>query len=308
MTTLQLPTIAVVTPSHNHGRFMGATVRSVLDQAYPRLDYFVADGASTDDTVATLKSFGPSVRWVSEPDRGQADAINKGFARTQGEILGWLNSDDLYAPRALAAVAESFARNPDVGVVYGNADFIDAAGKFIRPCAHIEPFARDRLLHYSDFLVQPAVFFRRALFESVGGLNAGLHWAMDYDLWLRMAEKARFVHLPRVLAKYRWLGESKTGSGGRARLAEIKSVAVRHGATGLPAYFRLEAVRLNLAEGIAAARRGRVDLVAARSAEAAMNVLTSPRAMASLFSMRTWRIILTGQRLRQAARLQSGSA
>jgi len=202
----ELP-VAIVTPSYNTGRYVGATVRSVLEQGYAPLDYLVMDGGSTDETVEVLKSFGARVRWVSERDKGQSDAINRGFGQTRGEVLGWLNSDDTYAPGALRAAAEFLAAHPDVAMVYGDADFIDASGQRIGRCQHVEPvFNPHRLLHYSDFIVQPAAFFRRSAFEAVGGLDPSLNWAMDYDLWLKFAAAGfKVAYLPRALANYRWL-------------------------------------------------------------------------------------------------------
>jgi len=301
------PTVSIVTPSFNHGPYIEATIRSVLEQDYPRLQYLVVDGGSTDQTVQILKKYESSpaaagrFRWISEPDRGQSDAINKGFSQTQGKILGWLNSDDTYAPGAISAVARFFAEHPIVDLVYGDADFIDASGSLIARCAHVEPFDRRRLLYYSDFIAQPAVFFRRKLLEAVGGLDTSLNWTMDYDLWLKAAACATFAYLPRVLANYRWLESSKTGTGGADRLREVETVVKRYGAGGLPAYFRLETARLHLLEAWEQARRGRLLRAGGQAVSAAAAVLASPRAIRSLFHARTWKIIWTGQVLRSRA-------
>jgi len=301
------PTVSIITPSFNHGPYIEATIRSVLEQDYPRLQYMVVDGGSTDQTLQILKKYESSqaaderFRWISGPDHGQADAINKGFSLNPGEILGWLNSDDTYAPGAISAVARFFAEHPEADLVYGDADFIDASGSLIARCAHVEPFDRRRLLHYSDFLAQPAVFFRRKLFEAVGGLDTSLNWTMDYDLWLKAAACATFAYLPRVLANYRWLESSKTGTGGADRLREVETVVKRYGAGGLPAYFRLETVRLHLLEAWADARRGRLLHAGSQAPSAAVAVLASPRAIRSLFHARTWKIIWTGQVLRSRA-------
>src|SRR5579862_6343243 len=293
-----LPSFSIVTPSFNHAKFIGATIQSVLDQNYPRLQYKIIDGGSTDGTVEILKTF-PKVEWSSEADRGQTDAINKGFGGATGEILAWLNSDDTYAPGALMAAAEIFAARPDVVLVYGNADFIDADGKIIAPCAHVEPFNFHRLLCYSDYLVQPAVFFRRDAVESVGGLDASLNWAMDYDLWLKLAKKGKFVYLPIVLANYRWLGGSKTAGGGMERIEEVRRVAMRHGAPGLPAFFHLEAVRLHLANCLGDLRGARLLSAFGHAMKGIASLVSSPRAIKSLFSVKTWRIIRTGRKLRR---------
>jgi glycosyltransferase involved in cell wall biosynthesis len=300
---ISIPTFAVVSPSYNTGAHVGAAVRSVLDQDWPHVDYLVMDGGSTDNTVEVLKSFGPRLKWVSQRDRGQADAINRGFAQTSGDVLGWVNSDDAYAPGALRAAAELLAANPDVAMVYGDADFIDAAGNRIGRCAHVEPvFSRRRLLHYSDFVVQPAAFFRRGAFDAVGGLDPSLNWAMDYDLWLKFAAaNYKVAYLPRVLAHYRWLGDSKSAAGGWARLKEVEVVAKRHGARRTPAYFRLERVNLHLTEGRQALRHRDLGSTVRSFSRATGNLISSPRAMWSLLSPKTWRVIYTGQVLRRRA-------
>jgi glycosyltransferase involved in cell wall biosynthesis len=284
----------------NPGKHLAATIQSVLLQDYPAVEYLVMDAGSTDGAVDLLRSFGDRLKWVSEPDRGQADAINQGFARTTGEILAWLNADDTYTPGAIRTAAEYLAAHPDVAVVYGNADFIDAAGHRIGPCAHVEPFNRNRLIHYSDFIVQPAAFFRRSAFDAVGGVDPNLHWTMDYDLWLKLAENHVFHQIPDVLANYRWLGESKTAGGGWKRLDEIRDLLRRHGA-GMPAYVRLECVNALMQEAASSVKRGRVIPAVERMSRALLTLLASPRAMASLCSLHTWRIIYTGQVLRKRA-------
>lgn len=296
----ELPRLAVVTPSYNTGRYIGAAVRSVLDQDYQNFDYMVMDGGSTDQTVDVLRGFGDRLRWVSQKDNGQADAINKGFAQTRGEILSWLNSDDTYAPGAFRAVAELFAANPDVDVVYGDADYTDAQGKFIAPCVHVEPFNRRRLFLYSDFIVQPATFFRRSAYEAVGGVDPDIHWALDYDLWLKMAQRFNFAYLPRRLADFRWLANNKTATGSWGRLDEIGRILRRQG-YGIPAFIRLERVNLHAREAIEALTRGNPRRAMASAARAAATTLSSPRVIRSLLSIHTWRIMWVGQVLRRRA-------
>src|SRR5437762_13389355 len=159
-----LPTVSIVTPSFNQAQYIEATIRSVLEQDYPAIEYSVMDGASTDGTLNVLRRYEGRLRWVSQRDAGQADAINKGFAQTSGEILGWLNSDDTFARGAVAAAVKFLLDHPNIAMVYGDADFIDRSGRYIGKCAHVEPYDRHRLVHYSDFIVQPAVFFRRSAF------------------------------------------------------------------------------------------------------------------------------------------------
>src|SRR5205814_7888102 len=138
-----------------------------------------------------------------------------------------LNSDDTYEPGAFRAVGEFFRDHPDVALVYGEADYTDAQGELIAPCVHVEPYSKHRLFYYSDFIVQPAAFFRRSAFEAVGSLDPGIHWAMDYDLWLRMAQRFQVAHLPRLLAHFRWLADNKTATGGWGRLDEIGRIFQR---------------------------------------------------------------------------------
>src|SRR5437763_6421147 len=161
-------TLSIVTPSFNTAQFLGDAIQSVLAQDWPRVNFVVMDGGSTDGSVELLRSFGDRVQWVSQIDGGQSDALNQGFARLGGEVLGWLNSDDTYAPGAFRAVMDYFEAHPDVALVYGDANFIDADNQLIGPCVHIEPYSRRRLFYYSDIIVQPAAFFRRSAFEAVG--------------------------------------------------------------------------------------------------------------------------------------------
>lgn len=296
------PTVSIITPSYNQAPWLDATVQSVLRQDYPAIEYLVMDGASTDGTIEILRGYNGRVRWVSRPDAGQTDAINKGFAATTGEILTWLNSDDTLEPGAVSAAVDYLQRHPDVAVVYGDANFIDPAGRYIGRCAHVEPFDAHRLLHYSDFIVQPAAFFRRSVFEEVGGLDADLHWSMDYDLWLKIARRHKMAYIPTVLANYRWFGANKTAVGGLQRIEEVERVARRHGAPRLPAYFCLEAVLVHAGEGVGQLKQGNPRGAVAAGVRAVRTVTGSPEAMRSLLDLNTWRIIWTGQVLRRRTR------
>lgn len=296
------PIVSIITPSFNQAAYIDATIQSVLRQDYTPIEYLVMDGGSTDGTIDRLRSYGPQLRWISRPDEGQTDAINKGFAATTGSILTWLNSDDTLEPGAVRAAVEYLEAHPDVAVVYGDANFIDPTGRFIGRCAHVEPFNRHRLLHYSDFIVQPAAFFRRSVFEEVGGLDKSLHWSMDYDLWLKIARRHKMAYIPRVIANYRWFGANKTAVGGMQRIEEVERVARRHGAPRLPAYFCLEAVLVHASEGVAELRKGNVAGALTRAKQAVRCVTGSPEAMRSLLDANTWRIIWTGQVLRRRTR------
>src|SRR3954447_22352897 len=157
------PTVSVVTPSFNQGEYIESTIRSVLGQDYPNVEYLIMDSASTDSTLEVLSKYSREhpqrMRFVSEKDRGQSHALNKAISQTRGEIIGWLNSDDTYEPGAIAVAVDFFQHHPDVDLVYGNANFVDPHDRVLARCAHIEPFNWHRFVHYTDFIVQPAAFF-----------------------------------------------------------------------------------------------------------------------------------------------------
>ncbi len=277
-----LPVVSIVSPSLNQGPYIEDTILSVLAQDYPRIEYVVRDGGSTDGSLAVLERYTGRVRWVSGPDAGQAAAINQGLRESTGEVLAWLNCDDTYEPGAVSAAVQYLRDHPEVMLVYGDATLTDARGTAIGPCAHVEPFALERLVHHGDIVVQPAAFFRREAFLAVGGLDESLHWTMDYDLWLKIGRRFPAAYLPRKLARCRWTGENKTSVGGFARLAEIERVGRRHGAGGLPAAFRLEMLALSLREARARAREGHLLAAAALGLRGTWAVVTSGRAVKSL--------------------------
>lgn len=202
-------TISIITPSFNQGKFIARTINSALSQDFLPTEYFVMDGGSTDQTLDVLKQYQDKIAWISEPDHGQAHAVNKGFKKATSDIIGWLNSDDIYYPQALQKIMQFFQDHPDCDVVYGMANHIDANDNIIEAYP-TEAWNIDRLKK-TCFLCQPAVFFRRRVFEQFGFLNEDLNFCMDYEYWLRMALKgARFSFLPSVLAGSRLHEETKT--------------------------------------------------------------------------------------------------
>lgn len=224
----RLPSISLVTPSLNQGKFIRATIESVLSQGYPDLDYRVQDGGSTDETLAALRAYEPRVPFVSEKDRGQADAINRGLSRAKGEVLGYLNSDDVLLPGALAAVGEAFAANPDLLFVWGRARYLDEAGDAVSPYL-VSPDAIERLAD-ACFIAQPAAFFRRQVWDAIGPFDESLHHTMDYDYWLRIAERyprSRMRFLERELAGCRMHANAKTVAGWTRALDEIFALVRR---------------------------------------------------------------------------------
>lgn len=194
------PLVSIVTPSYNQGRFIEETVLSVKNQDYPDIEHIIVDGGSTDDTLEILKRYEGTynLRWISEPDEGQADAVNKGFDMAQGEIIGWLNSDDVYFDTGtISAVVEAFQKHPEADVVYGDCAYIWEDGTILRiQC--VPGFRYSRLLR-GCFLEQPAVFFRRHVVES-HKLDVRLKVAIDYEYWLRIGREYRFYRLPHILA------------------------------------------------------------------------------------------------------------
>lgn len=197
------PRITVVTPSYNQAQFLGDTLRSIIEQGYPNVEYIVMDGGSTDGSADVLRRYADKLAyWTSRPDGGQTEAIIEGFARATGEILCWLNSDDLHEPWTLHEVAEFFRSQPLARVVYGDARWIDGNGRPIRPKKE-HPFNRFIWLYDHNFIPQPSTFFRRELYEEVGGLNPQFDLAMDGDLWIRFAEVATIHHMRRPWSQMR---------------------------------------------------------------------------------------------------------
>ncbi len=219
------PLVSIVTPSYNQARYLEQTIRSVLEQEYPRIEYIVIDGASTDESVEIIEKYAlesdslPSntrkrasgihkiSHWVSEKDSGQADAINKGLARAAGGIVAWLNSDDFYFPGAVASAVKAFEAHPEAGLVYGDTVAVDENGEFI----HFPKYAQwdlDDLLTF-HILGQPAVFMRREALEKAGYLDPSFHFLLDHHLWIRMASRAPMVYVPERWAAGRFHESAK---------------------------------------------------------------------------------------------------
>ena len=205
------PTITIVTPSYQQGRFLDRTIYSVVSQKYPGLEYVVQDGGSSDQTLEVLQRFDPFLtRWVSEADTGQADAINRGFRGTSGDVMAWINSDDLLLPGSLAYVARFFVDHPDVDIVYGHRLMIDEDDRRIG--SWTLPRHDDRVLALADYVPQETLFWRRSVWEAVGGrVDPSFGYALDWDLLLRFRDVgARMTRLPRYLGGFRVHDEQKT--------------------------------------------------------------------------------------------------
>ncbi len=205
----QVPLVTMVTPSLNQGAFLEQAMLSVLQQDYPAIEYIVMDGGSSDGSVEIIRRHQDRLAyWVSEPDAGQSVAINRGFARAKGTVFAWLNSDDLLMPSAVSIAMHFLEAEPDVGLVYGDRVEINGEGKTIGylrcPPHDPEMFRKDVTLP------QETVFFRRGVYEAVGGLDEDLHFAMDLDLWCKIARVARMRHIPAFLARFRRHHRSKS--------------------------------------------------------------------------------------------------
>jgi len=242
------PLVTIVTPTYNQASTLKQTIESVLSQDYPHVQYIVIDGASTDATCDILKQYDGQLQWISEKDKGQTDAIAKGFARAQGQMIAWLNSDDMYTPKAISTAVKALTQNPHTDLVYGDVDWLTHSGEFIAKCVSTEPYNRHRLLHVSNFICQPTTFFNRSAYEAVGGVDRDLEYVMDYDLWLKLTKKKPAVFLPTTLAQVRCYAQTKTASGGQKRMREMESMITRHGGKGLPAFYRIESASLLLGD------------------------------------------------------------
>jgi len=210
MTDSFLPLVSILTPSFNQARYLEATIQSVLSQDYPHIEYMIVDGGSNDGTVDVIKKYQSKLAWwVSEKDKGQTDAINKGFARANGEILAWLNSDDTYEPGAVSVAVRYLQEHPQVGMVYGDCNFINETGRVIGKFGSAQTSYRLLRQGYSH-IPQQTMFFRADLWKQVGPLDPSFYFAMDYDLWTRIAARSEIKYVPQTLANFRLHTSGKT--------------------------------------------------------------------------------------------------
>lgn len=217
-------------PCFNQAEFLPFAIESVISQDYPDLEFILIDGGSTDGSLDIIRQYENHFSyWQSGKDSGQSDAINQGFNQASGDIVAWLNSDDLYLPGALMHAAKCFATDSQLDLLYGDCVFIDKDGQFIRYFTECEPYDPKRIRNYSDFIMQPTTFFKRRTLKRIGLLNTTLHYTMDWDLWARFSKAgAKVKYLPRVQAANREYENTKTTSGGIKRLWEILLTNMRN--------------------------------------------------------------------------------
>lgn len=231
MSIVQLPLVTIVTPTFNQGQFIEETIRSVLAQTYPNIEYIVLDAMSNDQTPEILDRYRDRISLVRrEPDRGQSDAIVKGFKLARGELVGWINSDDLLYPDCVAHIVEAYRQQPEAAIFYcSRIDIISETSERLNTM-HVPLRGRDHLLRECNTLIQPGSFYRRTALEAVDYFDTNLRYSMDLDLWLRLLTVGGFVDVSETpIAAYREWGGTKTSTGGVRLATERKELLQRHG-------------------------------------------------------------------------------
>lgn len=227
------PKISIITPSYNQGHFIKETIDSVLNQNYPNLEYIVMDGGSTDDTAKILKTYGNKISWVSKKDKGQTDAINTGIRKSTGDIVAYINSDDVMLPNTLHTVAEYFMDHSEVMWLTGDYFIIDENGNKIQSfVANYKKILRQYptkvVLSIANFIIQPSTFWRRSLMDRIGFFDDTLHYCMDFDYWMRAIRHYPVSILPNYFSLFRIHGNSKGGSLFEKQFTEEHEIVLKY--------------------------------------------------------------------------------
>lgn len=226
-----IPKISIVTPSLNQGRFLRDCIHSVLNQNYPNLEYIIIDGGSKDETLEIIKQYEKHLTyWVSEPDAGQSDAINKGLKRATGELVAWLNADDFYLEGAFARVVDAYHKQPEVPFIYGDGNRVNEKGDFLSrffPKGSTQ-FNRTALIYGLNYILQPSTFINHGCLKRINYLDTQLKYGMDSDLWIRLSELGKPIFIPEALAASREYPDTKTSTGAFERIEELRQIAQKY--------------------------------------------------------------------------------
>jgi glycosyltransferase involved in cell wall biosynthesis len=229
--SMDYPSISVIVPSFNQGQYIEETLVSIISQKYPNLEILVLDGGSTDNTVEVIKKYEDHLfYWQSKPDRGQADAINQGIKMSSGEVVCWLNSDDMYLPGALLDVGNRLRGSTDqFRLIYGKTNLVRQTGSKYHACGCQTAAPFDQFtLTYEDFISQPSSFWTRVLWQAVGELNVDYNYILDWDWYIRASQVAQFEYVPQSYSVYRYHAAHKTSTGGAKRRAEVRQIVQQY--------------------------------------------------------------------------------
>jgi glycosyltransferase involved in cell wall biosynthesis len=289
-----LPKISIVTPSYNQGQFLEKTILSVLEQGYPSLEYVIIDGGSSDNSLQIIKKYEAHLDyWISEPDRGQSHAINKGFKQVTGDLLTWLNSDDYYAPKALHEVADMYLTNPMAGAIVGSGKMVDINGNILFEATRTNITLESLYDWFDEYFLQPSCFFRREVWTECGQLNEQLSYAMDLDLWIKIARRFDFVTTNATLSYSLRHVNAKTTKYAYLSHVEAVFVILRYAGEG-PARALLEKYAQRLTED---AERAHAHL-ALRDGE----LFESKRELEAVYRSLSWKVTKPLRCLRKAMR------
>ena len=244
------PLVSIITPTYQRDRFLEATILSVLGQSYPNVEYIVIDGGSGENVLTILRTYEEQLRWISEPEAGQVDAINKGFQMASGEILAFINSDDLYTPQAVAEAVLFFQQNPDALIVYGDASAIDEKDRSYGIRQHVRPCTLQDLVTAANFIVQPTAFWRASLWQELGEFDTSFPHVFDYEWWMRASQRHTLHYVQSCWARERHYAATKTSLGGVKRFMELDRLGRRYGGSGIARNYRPEGAATYIHAGL----------------------------------------------------------